>query len=616
MASVWGELKRRNVVKVAVAYAIVGWLLIEVASTVFPIVQLPDWTVTFLTMLILFGFPIALILSWAYELTPDGMERTKAVPMSESITKVTGRKLDFVIIGVLAIAVAYFAVERFVLDTAGPFAGADIDPASLEVVLDAPPSTVAEPTPSVSAEEQREVLPKSVAVLPFENLSPDPDNAYFAAGIHEAILNELAKIQAIIVIARTSVLPYADRETPIVEIARVLKVGTVMEGSVQYAEGRVRVTAQLIDPDTNAHLWSEDYDRDFVDIFAIQSDIAMNIANALEAEFLLSEQESIEKLPTQSSAAYALYLQSLRQGYIEARESLDRAIMLDPSFALAHATKALRSMYYYYTGPGSSTQAVEIERIIRDSAETALELDPNAGLAHAALGALHQFNWRGVEAEMEFSRASELSPNNVEVLVLYGRLKRYRNEYDESIRLTRRAIELDPNNTFTFGQLGLTYRDAANWDEAIVACWRFLVERLSGGIGCHIVIAQAEAMLGRSAETVARLELLEEREPNVFRLTQIAHAYSLTGQHGDARRIFAALQDAAVEEPLGEAYWSLANLAIANSDQALQHLEYAVTERVSADFITLSALAANPWDDPVLDEPEFQELFDRLWNDE
>ncbi len=209
-----------------------------------------------------------------------------------------------------------------------------------------------------------------------------------------------------------------------------------------------------------------------------------------------------------------------------------------------------------------------------------------------------------------------LSPNDVEVLLLYARLKRYRGEYDESVLLLRRAIELDPNNTFTFGQLGLTYRDAANWDEAIVACRRFLVERPSGGIGCHIVIAQAEAMLGRSADAVAWLELLEEREPNVFRLTQIANAYSLTGQRGDARRIFAALQDAAVEEPLGEAYWSLANLAIGNNDQALQHLEYAVTERVSADFITLSALAANPWDDPVLDEPEFQELFDRLWNDE
>ncbi len=171
MASVWGELKRRNVVKVAVAYAIVGWLLVEVSSTVFPVLQIPDWAVAFVTMLLILGFPVALILSWAYELTPDGMERTKGVPLSDSITKVTGRTLDFVIIGLMAVGIVFLVVENYVLDTAGPFAGANIDPASLEVVLDAPPTAVAEPTPSVSVEEQREVLPNSVAVLPFENLS-------------------------------------------------------------------------------------------------------------------------------------------------------------------------------------------------------------------------------------------------------------------------------------------------------------------------------------------------------------------------------------------------------------------------------------------------------------
>ncbi len=609
MASIWGELKRRSVVKVAVAYAIVGWLLVQIADTFFPALQLPEWTVTFVAGVVILGFPLALILSWAYELTPEGMERTKSVRISESIAKVTGRKLDFVIIGVLAIAVAYFAIERFVLEEAS----------DTETVADGS----AEAPPPVVVEEQREVLPNSVAVLLCDNLSPDPDDAYFAAGIHEEILNQLVKIRALNVIARTSVLQYADTPPDISQIAEELNVESVMECSVRYAGDAILVTAQLIDPETNIHLWSDTYPGDLSDlgtVFSMQADIATNIANALEAELSATEQESIEKIPTQSEAAYFLYLRSLRgpssSGTIEL---LDRAIELDPEYALAHAAKALESMYYYYTGGGAGFapgQSAEIERIIRDSADAALRLDRSVGLAHAALGALHQFNWRGVEAEVAFQRAMALSPNDVEVLLLYARLKRYRGEYDESVLLLRRAIELDPNNTFTFGQLGLTYRDAANWDEAIVACRRFLVERPSGGIGCHIVIAQAEAMLGRSADAVARLELLEEREPNVFRLTQIAHAYSLTGQRGDARRIFAALQDAAVEEPLGEAYWSLANLAIGNNDQALQHLEYAVAERVSADFITLSALAANPWDDPVLDEPEFQELFDRLWDDE
>ncbi len=210
MASVWGELKRRNVVKVAVAYAIVGWLLIEVASTVFPIVQLPDWTVTFLTMLILFGFPIALILSWAYEITPEGMKRSHEVEVTESITHVTSRKIDFAIIGALVLALG-FVVYNYVLE---------------------------------GGSGESSVLPNSVAVIPFENVSPNPDDAYYATGIHDEILNQLAKLSALNVIARTSMQQYANTQKSIPEIARELNVETVMEGSVRYTGGRIRITAQ------------------------------------------------------------------------------------------------------------------------------------------------------------------------------------------------------------------------------------------------------------------------------------------------------------------------------------------------------------------------------------
>ncbi len=202
MASVWGELKRRNVVKVAVAYAIVGWLLIEVASTVFPIVQLPDWTVTFLTMLILFGFPVALILSWAYDLTPEGLERTGPVPVSEHVAKSSGRKLDFAIIGALVLALG-FVVYNYVL--------VDSDQEAVVQEITAPiVEPAAEGSVPVVVEKQREVLPNSVAVLLCDNLSPDPDDAYFALGIHEEILNQLVKLRNLNVIARTSVMQYAE----------------------------------------------------------------------------------------------------------------------------------------------------------------------------------------------------------------------------------------------------------------------------------------------------------------------------------------------------------------------------------------------------------------------
>ncbi len=173
MTSFFGELRRRNVVRVAVAYAIVGWILVEVSSTVFPILQLPDWTVILVTMLLILGFPVALILSWAYDLTPQGVVRADQVPLSEGITKVTGRKFDFVIIGLLVLAVGFMFVDNY-LPESGPFAGAEIDPASLEVELDEPPSIAVKAAPAIEEEAQRDVLPNSVAVLVCENLSPDP----------------------------------------------------------------------------------------------------------------------------------------------------------------------------------------------------------------------------------------------------------------------------------------------------------------------------------------------------------------------------------------------------------------------------------------------------------
>ena len=351
MASVWGELKRRNVVKVAVAYAVVGWLLIEVASTVLPTFEAPQWVLQTITFVIILGFPLALVLSWIFDFTPTGVERTDSQPRFEGAANVSGRKLDFAIIGALVLGLGFVVVDNYVLeDNSGE------------------PSEVA-----------TNVLPNSVAVLPFENLSPDPDNAYFAAGIHDTILNELAKLRNMNVIARTSVLPYADGQTPIPDIARELNVGTVMEGTVQYAEGRILVTAQLIDPETSAHLWSDNYDREFADIFAIQSDIAMNIANALEAEFSLEEQESIERIPTQSPAAYALYLQGLSAATAESFYSfINQAVAVDPQFALAYAQRAVLNTYDL-VGAGfglAPDEALELERSIYEDAERARSIDP------------------------------------------------------------------------------------------------------------------------------------------------------------------------------------------------------------------------------------------------
>ena len=438
MASVWGELKRRNVVKVAVAYAIVGWLLIEVSSTVLPLFEAPDWIAQVFAFFVILGFPLALILSWAYEITPEGMRPSHEVPATESITHATGRKLDFAIIGALVLALGFVVYNYESGDDSG-------EPPEVAVV-----------------EPEQAILPNSVAVIPFENMSVDPEEAFYAAGIHEEILNQLVKLSALNVIARTSMQQYANTEKSIPEIARELNVETVMEGSVRYAGGQIRITAQLNDGITGAHIWSETYTRDFEDIFAIESDVAMNVANAVGAEFSLEEQASIEAIPTGSVAAYALYLSALsRGGSVNgirlAIQDLGAAIELDADFAVAYALRA----WVYATGLVYSQEVpvAEYERSAIASAEQALDLDPTIGLAHSVIAAIDELNWRWADARRRAELAFQLSPNDVSVLRQYVRLTRSAGDYDESIRVNERWAELEPTAGI-YQQLAVTHRYA------------------------------------------------------------------------------------------------------------------------------------------------------------
>jgi len=630
MASVWGELKRRNVVKVAVAYAIVGWLLIEVSTTVLPVFEAPDWIAQVFTFFILLGFPLALILSWAYEITPEGIKLERNITAGESITHVTGRKLDFVIIGLLVLAVGYMFVGNY-LPESGPFAGAEIDPASLEVELDEPPSIAVEPAPAIAEEEQREVLPNSVAVLPFENLSPDPDNEYYAAGIHEEILNQLTKLSALNVIARTSMRQYANTEKSIPEIARELNVETVMEGSVRYANGQIRITAQLNDGVTGAHLWSETYTRDFDDIFAIESDIAMNVANALEAEFSLEEQERIERLPTDSTEAYALYLRAITSTRISSNTTpgasatfqrlLDQAIAVDPNFARAHAWKAVdyaTSLIRTYPLSTAVTRA-DRERLALEHAEIALELDPNSGKAYGALAQLHRFNWRWAEARQAFERAVELNPNDVQILTQFAAFRSGIGEHEGAFDLGRRLLELNPEGALDF--MTFLYWGAGEL-EAAVASARALIDSNPASPRNHAYLARFQAIRGYHEEALEALRLAETlmlqenplaRSQPQYWLAEIAYAYGRIGRAEDARRYFDALEAMSADYSVGAATWALAYLAIGDHEQSLHWLNVAADNRIAdAGWRTLEELASNNRSDPVLDRPEFVEVRQRL----
>lgn len=420
------ELKRRKVFQVAAVYLVVAWLIMQVVDVVNEPLNLPDWFDTVAILLLAIGFPIAVIASWAFDLTPEGVVKDQGTVQSG------GRRMEYVFMGLLVVAVGTLLYREFT-----------------------PPEQAVE---AVAEEAQRDVLPNSIAVLPFENLSPDPDDEYFAAGIHDELLTQLAKVGDLMVIARTSVLGYPNSGKTIEEIAGELNVETVMEGTVRYAGNLVRITAQLIDPITGGHLWAETYEREFSveSMFAIESDIATNIAMALEAELLPSEQRDIATPVTTSTRALLLYLRALEmmaslsgsateEGRAQLHRYLDEAILADPEFALAHALKASDfATAMFVSGEGEIRD--DLERSVFEQARRALELDPNVGLAHAALATVHRVYGRSEERREALERAIELSPNDPEVLSDWANFVSNMGQHDEAIATAQRVAELAPSS--------------------------------------------------------------------------------------------------------------------------------------------------------------------------
>ena len=456
MGSFWGELKRRNVVRVAIAYAVVAWLLIQIADVVLNNIEAPTWVFQTILLLLAIGLAMALIFAWAFELTTEGIKKEKDVVRSESVTQLTGRKLDFAIIGLMTVAILYLVVNNYVL-VQGPS----------ESVEDA-----TAPTLVASEDAQREVPPNSVAVLLFDNLSPNPDDAYFAAGLHEELLNQLSKLSNLSVISRTSVLRYKDSDLTIPMIARELNVGTVMEGSVRYANDRVRITTQLIDAQTDQHLWSETYDRKFADIFAIESDIAMNIANALKSEFSLEEQENLKRSPTESSDAYALYLKGRYFWNIRTEKAIQmalnyfqQAIELDPGYALAHSgigdVWIFRGWYSVLPPKETFPQAIA-------ALEKALALDETLAEAHASRAHVYlEFEYAWAAAEREYRRAIELNSEYATAHHWYGGYLSAMERHDEALRQAHEARALDPLSLIINTWVGLRYYFAGRHEIAI-----------------------------------------------------------------------------------------------------------------------------------------------------
>jgi TolB-like protein/tetratricopeptide (TPR) repeat protein len=437
--SIFQELKRRNVFRIGIAYVVLSWMMLQVTDVVVPILALPDWVARLVLFLLVIGFPFALFFAWVYELTPEGLKRERDVDRSQSITGQTGRKLDRVIIGVLVIAVALLLLERFT--------GAASDD-----TVTPPPQAAASESLHTGPDASQQEAPgndKSVAVLPFVNMSDDEQNEYFSDGISEELLNVLVRIEGLRVPSRTSSFTFKDSALKVSEIGRELGVDNVLEGSVRKAGNRIRVTAQLIDVDTDTHLWSETYTRELDDIFAVQDEIAHAIVNALKVTLSGREEQALDQRPTDNVEAYNQYLygrhwwnQRIPGRMGEAIEPLRKAVELDPEFVQAWA--ALADVYLLLPEYNEGSVAENIPQAL-EASQKALALDPDSAQAlttSAYIKAMHYYQWE--EAEAEFKRAIELNPNYRTAHQWYAEMLAVLRRTDEAMAQLEKAAEVDP----------------------------------------------------------------------------------------------------------------------------------------------------------------------------
>jgi TolB-like protein/Flp pilus assembly protein TadD len=630
--SLFAELRRRNVFKVGAAYVIVAWLLIQVAANVFPPLQLPAWTVTLVAALLLIGFPIALLLAWAYEVTPEGIKKTRHVPLEESVTHVTGQKLNYVVTGLLVLVVGYIAADTYLFTTAAP------EGAAMPVAGSATPASgaggsgtaVTAAATGTSAEtafaaKTPPVMPNSVAVLPFSNLSPNPDDEFFAAGIHEEILNYLAKLKALNVIGRTSMLRYANTDKSYQQIAGELGVGTVMEGSVRYAGNRVRVTTQLIDVATGTHLWSEAYERPFDDIFAIQADIAMNVANALNAAFSPEEQRQIETEPNVSTTTYATYLQVLLQMAGAGNQSPQMLALLDelisdaPDFAAPHGLKAvIYANLLINTTYGSAGERSEMEALASASAGRALALDPNDQSANSALVIIDVLNWRWPEARRTYDDYYEATGRSA---TYHHWFTAWAGDDEKAIEIARRIVDLNPLDGGAYWDLGIVLSCAGQYDAAADAL-RTAIELAPGPPVFHSWLAFAEIGRNNPDEVAREFQLVERLLGDnraIIYLLDMLYGYGRIGRTADAERVFAEIQAIAANQDIGAGGWAMAYLGIGDQAKALEQLrvgaERARDKVLDPGFFQLMNLRMNVIDDPVLEQPEFVAVRAQLTGD-
>ena len=566
------------------AYAVVAWLLIQVATQVFPFLEIPNWVVRLVIMMITIGFPIALIIAWAFEATLEGIKRTE---IADAMPTAAGQKkhawIYIVVIGA-AISVVLFFVGRY---SAGY---------------------------KTAAAVRNELPTKSVAVLPFDNLSGEPDSAYFAEGVQDEILTRLAKVADLKVISRTSTQRFKSAPSDLRDIAKQLGVMNILEGSVQKANDQVRVNVQLINAVTDAHLWADIYDRKLTDLFAVESDIAKTIADTLQAKITGSEKSLISKTPTTNNEAYELYLKgrffwNKRTG-TDLRKAIDyfnQAIAKDPNYALAYS--GLADSYLLLSPYGAAAPKDSVPQA-KAAVKKALELDGTLAEAHASSARiLSGYDFDSQRAIAEFERALQLNPNYATAHHWFaaGPLLALAR-FDQSIAEAKRSIELDPLSLINNADFGNDYYFTKRYDEAI-AQLRKTIEMEPHFYLAHYYLGQALQLKGQLSEAIVEYRKAVQLDEDPFALALLGQAHARAGQRDEANKILTQLNQEAKARYVSAYGVGLVFLGLGDKNRAIEELERAYRENDGGNVYNIKI-------DPMLDDlrgtPRFEELAGKI----
>jgi TolB-like protein/Tfp pilus assembly protein PilF len=578
----FGELKRRNVYRAAVAYGVVAWFLTQLTTQVFPFFEIPNSAIRFVVIALAVGFPIAMCLSWLYELTPEGIVRSEELDpvKARSARHATGRILDFIIIGVLLLVIAMLIYEP------RPF--------------------------RTSAGES--IPEKSIAVLPFENRSEEKANAYFADGIQDEILTRLSNIADLKVISRTSTQHYKSAPENLREIGQQLGVAHILEGSVQKSGDAVRVNVQLIKAANDSHLWADTFDRKLADIFSVESEVAKAIADTLKAKLTGAEEQLIAARPTSDLTAYELYLKGRvlwgKRGGDNIRQAIafyEQAIVRDPNYAPAYAGLAEA---YVILPIYTDASAREAYAKAKAAALKALQLDDKLAEAHNAL-AMVLFLYLDIAGSIpEFQRAIALNPNYATAHHWYGfNPLSTLGRFDEAIAESKRAVELDPLSPVINSDLGSNLMVARRYDEAIAQLRKTLEIDPTFSLA-HGALGEALQFKGDLPGAIAEYTKAQElgADPRVRVLMAAAKAHS--GDKDAAVRMLAELEEASRNREIPGAQRAVLYTSLGNRTEAICCLEQSVADHDSQDVAWIKVY---PTWDPLRGDPRFEALVQKVF---